>query len=217
MQEAESSWTSFCKEAGSWLYPSKCALCGLLRHSSPCEVCVSQMEIPDVDLLSENESPLTYRACVFSYSGRAAQAVRKLKYSRSTSLVPFMAGRIADRVKDLADCEDIVIPVPIHSSRRSLRGFNQADLCASGSLGHPVCSGLLQRTRATRPQAGLTLKERDENLRGAFRASAKVAGFRVILIDDVVTTGHTARECARVLRAAGAVSVGVVAFCGNLE
>lgn len=118
---------------------------------------------------------------------------------------------------ELGSPEDVIVPVPIHPSRRAIRGFNQAELCASRVKGLLVQPSYLKRIRATRPQAGLSLREREENLNRAFRASPEVRGRSVILVDDVVTSGHTGRACARSLKEAGAVSVGIVAFCGNLD
>jgi ComF family protein len=215
MRRAASLWTSFCREGLSWIYPSKCALCGLIAEGSPCDVCASQMELATPQFISEStESPLAFRACVFAYQGRAAQSVRKLKYSRSTSLSHFMAAQVAIRVRQVAEENCLIVPVPLHRSRLAVRGFNQAELCSAQLSGFD--SSALRRIRATRPQAGLTLRERERNLEGAFWSSPSVAGRPIVLTDDVVTSGHTARECARALREAGAVSVGIVAFCGNL-
>ncbi len=217
MSAAGGFWISFCRGALDWLYPCKCPLCGRLSESSPCPDCSSSMTPAEPDLILEHEGPLGFRACAYAFETRAAQAVRRLKYSRSTSLAPFMASAVAKRLTDLARQEDLIVPVPMNWARRSWRGFNQSDLLARGSHGLEVSTEALRRVRNTRPQVGLTLKERQENLKGAFRASPAVKSSSVILIDDVVTSGQTARECARVLLEAGAMSVGIVAFAGNLE
>ncbi len=217
MREAENYWTSFCKALANCLYPGKCALCGLLSDDCPCPVCVSQMSKAAPDFLDEFGGALAFRACAFAYEGRARQAVTRLKYARSTGLAKYMSGVVANRLQEVGAVGDVIVPVPIHRSRRAWRGFNQAELLAAGGHGLTIRTDLLRRVRSTRPQAGLTLKERQENLRGAFKASPKVAGLAVLLVDDVVTSGHTARECARALRVAGATQVGIVAFAGNLE
>src|SRR5207237_6401269 len=93
------------------------------------------------------------------------------------------------------------------------RGFNQAALLAerlARVLGVPLRQRWLARTRATVPQTALSATERRVNVRGAFVASTSAAGADVVLVDDVLTTGATAAECARALRAAGARSVGVL-------
>lgn len=111
---------------------------------------------------------------------------------------------------------DAVVAVPLHDTRLLERGFNQAVLLAG-----PLCrnSGLplvspLRRAEATARQSLLGARERSRNLRGSFQlapgAGSVVDGRQLLLVDDVVTTGHTVRECARVLRAAGAARVDVV-------
>ncbi|HEX8281112.1 MAG TPA: ComF family protein, partial [Chthoniobacterales bacterium] len=106
---------------------------------------------------------------------------------------------------------DLVVPVPLHPARKRERGFNQAELlaellCARGGL---TLTSALERIRYTTTQTAFDRAERMENLRDAFRLrrNANVRGFRVLLIDDVLTTGSTLSECARVLKQAGAYSV----------
>jgi ComF family protein len=108
-----------------------------------------------------------------------------------------------------------IVPVPLYRVRERERGFNQAELLARGiaeAFPNAQAAGLLERIRPTRVQSRLTsAAERLRNVRGAFAASEETRGHRVLLIDDVVTTGGTVTECARVLRKAGAESVDVFA------
>jgi len=214
---AASSWTNFCKAVLDWIYPIKCPLCGLLSQQAPCLACAAEMEPAAPDFLEDDSPHLDFRACVYSYAGRSAQAVRELKYGRSTALADFMAGKVAERAAVIGAPGDLVVPVPMHGSRVCFRGFNQAILLMSAIRDLEISPRALRRVKATRPQAGLTLKQRNHNLQGAFKADPTVAGRTVLLIDDVVTSGHTARECARSLREAGAISVGILAFAGNLD
>jgi ComF family protein len=115
----------------------------------------------------------------------------------------------------------LVIPVPMHDSKQRKRGFNHAGLLARAAIRetrrrHPemklqLKTNLLKRERVTVSQAGLSTHQRRQNLRGAFFVPhpARVAGQHVLLIDDIYTTGATARACSRVLRSAGAASVRV--------
>ena len=112
---------------------------------------------------------------------------------------------------------DALIPVPLHPVRQRERTFNQAAALAQAvgrTLGLPVLEGLLIRARATALQASLHAQARRRNVAGAFalRPSARLRGRRVVLVDDVLTTGATIRACARVLAAAGARRVGVLTF-----
>jgi ComF family protein len=106
---------------------------------------------------------------------------------------------------------DIIVPVPLHPARLRERGFNQASLLAEllGARISIPSKPLLQRIRYTTTQTALDRAERMENLHNAFRLrkNADVRGLHVLLIDDVLTTGSTLSECARVLKRAGAISV----------
>ena len=193
------------------VYPTRCALCGALGPV-PCAACESQFEKHDVGVQYFDDGPLAYRGSVFLYRGVAAEAVQALKYRRATSLARWMSRQIADFV-DAHDLEyDVVVPVPIHWSRRAQRGFNQAEMLAE-SLGGRF--ELLARTKRTKPQVGLTREARLTNLAGAFEASRAVRGHYVLLIDDVLTSGGTATECARCLLGAGASAVGILTFAGE--
>jgi len=108
----------------------------------------------------------------------------------------------------------LLVPVPLHSCRRRSRGFNQAELIARAALKRlphelEFAPGMLVRGRETISQVGLSREERIENMRGAFRVSdrSRVKGRNVIVVDDVMTTGTTLSECARVLKQAGAEKV----------
>ena len=114
----------------------------------------------------------------------------------------------------------VAMPVPLHPDRLRERGFNQSELLFReplAALEIPLQSALV-RCRATTPQFGLTAAERSRNLQGAFALAddGEIAGKKVIIVDDIMTTGTTLLECARVLKSAGAVSVmGIVAASGR--
>lgn len=214
MSAVRTYWSSFSKELLDWIYPSQCALCGLSGQPAICESCRSDM-IPMAAGADPPASPgLSFRISAYEYSGRAAQAVRRLKYGRATALAPFMAEELMRLAVEHGLTDWAAVPVPIHWSRRCQRGFNQAELIAERMP--LVLKGALVRARATRPQVGLSGSDRASNIAGAFRASAAVAGRRLMLIDDVVTSGNTARECALALLDAGAAEVGVLSFAGEL-
>lgn len=118
---------------------------------------------------------------------------------------------VVDVVCSAAADMNLVIPVPLGEDRLRFRGYNQVDLFAgplAELLGLRYLPGALRRDRETRSQVGLTGDQRRVNLADAFRASAElVAGRRVLLVDDVFTTGSTGNACARALKEAGAAHV----------
>ncbi len=159
-----------------------------------------------------------------TYEDRMRDAIQALKYG---SLLPAAGGlgrMLAQAIAQLAGqapAEMLVVPIPLHRAKYSGRGFNQARLLAAKALktlrkSHPdwrltLAPATLLRQRATSSQAGLTPRQRRLNLRGAFRVADPhgIAGKDVLVIDDILTTGATARAAAKTLLAAGARSVWV--------
>lgn len=112
---------------------------------------------------------------------------------------------------------EMLVPVPLHPLREITRGFNQSyelALYLSSAYGIPVCAPLLKKVRITLDQKNLSIEKRTRNLRRSFKAAPEAAGRRIILVDDVVTTGSTLSACAQALKKAGAVKVyAVTAAC----
>lgn len=148
------------------------------------------------------------------YAGPLGRAVRALKYRGATRLAGWLGERLAREVADAGWRPSVVCAVPLHPSRRRRRGYDQAWLLASSTAAalDVPCRPLLERRRATPSQAWLSRAARLRNVAGAFRSDS-VPGARVLLVDDVLTTGATAAACREALLAAGAsqVHVAVVA------
>lgn len=221
-----------------FLFPPVCPLCGAagvaaggdsfcrgcLAGFSPlvspcCPICALPFEGPAGSdhhcggCLSE-PPPFTGVTALGIYQGALAEAVRELKYRErfhlgrplGRLLAALLAGRHGERPFGL------LVPVPLHGERLKERTYNQAQLLAEAIGRHlavPVASELLRRTRSTPPQQGLSASERLRNLKGAFALRKGLDGERVVLVDDVLTTGATARECSRVLLKGGAAEVEV--------
>lgn len=197
------------------VYPPKCGICGLLSDLPICQVCEADFQKSDLTLADpERKGSLDAVARLYRYEGRAEQAVRRLKYGRATILATPMAAQLAAFAETLRfDETNLFVPVPIHWSRRYLRGFNQSELLSEALPN--VDRHVLLRRRATRQQVGLSPEERRHNLDGAFECRKKLDGASVVLVDDVITTGYTVEECARVLKNAGALNVVAIAFAGG--
>ncbi len=209
--------TSFSNALLDLLLPPSCALCGALGAPSPCPKCEGSLDRLDADL--SGLAPHISRAfAVYPFRGLPGEAVRALKFARRTDLADWMAREIAAALVRSGLSPDVVVPVPIHWRRRAARGFNQSELLCE-RLPLPRAALALRRLRHTRAQSRLDPTARARNLQGAFvvppESRAAVAGRSVLLVDDVVTSGHTARECANALRAAGAADVLLLAFAAG--
>ena len=148
----------------------------------------------------------------FEYRFPVDRLVQRFKFAGDLAVGRWLALQLAMRARRQPR-PDLLVPVPLTRTRLRTRGFNQSVEIAravSRALRIPAAMRLLERTRDAPPQAGLTRRARRANLRGAFRCrGGALAGRRVALIDDVVTTGATADAAARALRRAGAVRVDI--------
>lgn len=138
------------------------------------------------------------------YQGSIRDAVHRLKYRNQLALATPLGDMVSASLagQDKGFIPDKVIAVPLHIKRLRRRGYNQAVEIArpvAKNLHIPLDVKMLQRTRCTPPQQGLTAKDRRKNLRNAFTLTAAPAAEKVLLIDDVMTTGETLRECSRTL------------------
>lgn len=145
--------------------------------------------------------------------------VHALKYGDRLDLAPMMGRWLGQAGRELLAGADALVPVPLHWRRRWARRFNQSAVLAaavSAASGVPVAAKALKRVKPTAQQVGLSRSERAANVQGAFRVpaegKAEVVGRRLVVVDDVLTSGATAEGCARALLRAGASNVDVLVF-----
>lgn len=155
--------------------------------------------------------PPAFSRCraVYRYAFPADVLVQRLKFGGELALAGFLADRLAEEIGD-TPLPDLLLPMPLHPRRLGERGFNQAveiGRALSRRLGVPLAIAGCRRGRDTPAQAGLDLKARRRNLRGAFACEPVLAGRRVALLDDVMTSGASLDELARAVRQAGAAEV----------
>jgi len=202
-----------CLESILPIRSAQCVLCGerlapaqLLIGNGQCQACCEYP--PNFD-----------RAVSYGeYEAGLRQLIHLLKYERVLPAAKPLGMLLAHSVDDLRLCaakaHPVLVPVPLHSSKRRERRFNQAELIARAALkslprGFELAAHVLVRKRETRSQVGLDREARIQNMHGAFRVTApeRIAGRTLIVVDDVMTTGTTVSECARVLKGAGAAKV----------
>ncbi|MCX7872699.1 MAG: ComF family protein [Verrucomicrobiae bacterium] len=152
------------------------------------------------------------------YNGTILKALCAYKYNRAMWFEPFLASMLIEKAKEEIDAEnwDCIVPVPLHFARKNERGFNQAErlsLRLSQALNIPMNVSILKRVKYTETQTALERRKRGENVKNAFtlkKKSLNINNLRVILVDDVMTTGATVNECAKTLRKGGASAVFVL-------
>lgn len=211
---------AFCRSCQKWLGPGQgkffcptcwdkippienyCSCCGLLVFTQTDSVLCANCR-------TKKPSFRQARA-VGVYEGILRQAIHIFKYEGKTSLGRQLAQLMVDYFPDYWQSweYDFILPVPIHPHRLREREFNQSFVLAhhlGKNFGTPIMSGNLQRAKFNQPQAGLKQKERLANIKGCFALENPelIQGKKLLLVDDVYTTGATVRECARVLSSAG--------------
>lgn len=227
--QVDSHWWS---AALNLLLPPRCVLCGqasgpicicepckadLPRQGSHCLRCALPLGSPRDTICGtciQNPPPFFRTVCPLQYEFPANRLVQSFKFKRQLAAGRVLSHLICESVSEQDfDIPDMIIPVPLHKLRLFTRGFNQAYELAAYTgriLNIPLGAGVLRRQRNTKAQSGLSRKQRRKNMRGAFywhdggRPARHIA-----LIDDVMTTGTTVTECARVLKRAGAKRVDI--------
>lgn len=196
----------------SFITPPYCARLGIPFPFDPGPGVLSMEAIADPPAYHRARAAVRYDEI-----GRAL--VHALKFADRLDLAPTMGRWMANAGRELLAEADALVPVPQHWRRHWARRFNQSALLAeviATSSGVPVAHTALKRVKATPQQVGLTRSGRAENVQGAFRVPpqrrAEVAGRRLVLVDDVLTSGATVDACSRALLRAGAANVDVLVF-----
>ncbi len=193
-------WCARCQASVAWLRPPLCPKCGYpQQHEQVCGACRrAQPKLDGIRSAALFEGPLR-------------QAIHELKYSGQKELAGCLGSLLESFWVATPLPVDVIVPVPLHAARLRERGYNQAALLAgrlSKATGIPLVEDCLVRTRVTTSQMTLKAAERRINVKDAFGCSDKsLAGQRVVVVDDVCTTGATLEACGEALFQAGVVSV----------
>ena len=195
-----------------------CRAClDLLPEQGPtCDRCASPLPAGQQCGACVTRSPPFSRARVpFLYAYPLDALIKAAKFSNRLDYLNHLGRIMADRLRDAAPPPECLVPVPLHWRRLIARGYNQALELArplARELGVPLCADVCRRSRYTEPQTGLSARDRARNVRSAFRVARALPYRHIALVDDVLTTGSTARELARVLWSAGATTIEVWAL-----
>jgi len=209
-----------------WIYPPRCAGCGRVGEHF-CEECKEKVAIigahvcticgvpqPQVQVCLNCQESMPYYKTLRSWAidkGELRIAIHQLKYQRNVALGISLANPIIAQLHELNWPIDIVVPVPLGLARLAERGYNQASLLARPVALHyqlPYQTHVLRRLRETQSQVGLSFTARKDNVMGAFEANrSQVRGKRVLIVDDVTTSGSTMNACAMALCEADAEEV----------
>ncbi len=199
----------------NFLFPPACSVCGKIDKNWLCAKCQKRVERLEKSCVVEIENrkyeKLWY---LFQYESLVRKLILRYKFSNKAYLNHFFANRIVENERN---CEilkeyDMIIPVPMHKKKMQKRGYNQTELVANElekSLGIPMRKDILSKVVNTTTQSKLGGKARQTNIQHAFfiKNDYEVEDKKIILLDDIYTTGATSEECSRVLKEAGAKEI----------
>ena len=190
----------------------------------------AQPEETRCGLCARLDPPYEKATAYGSYEGGLRELIHLLKYEQVRPAANVLGRMLGEAIDDLrpsfGEPLPLLMPVPLHTRKARLRGFNQSELIARAAAKImaeedrlAIASGVLERKRETQSQIGLSRHQRRENMRGAFAVvnAQVISGRDILLIDDVFTTGTTVSECARILRRAGASKVYVATVARTLK
>lgn len=212
-----------------WLFPRRCLLCGnraamgelcapcdreLPRLARACPVCAAPYTgIGPCGACQKNIPPFSATYALFHYRHPVDRMITRLKFGRRLELAHFLGKMAArDLVRKIAVPPDLLVPVPLHRARLRERGFSQALEIArpiARAMNLPIETRAVRRARETLPQARLSRESRVSNVRDAFTVSGGLAGRRVAIVDDVMTSGQTVTALAKSLRNEGCADIQV--------
>ena len=208
------------------IYPRKCAFCGKkINERYTCRKCSNIIEYyhEKVDISASEDKKCDVIVSAISYDGFVKEKILQYKFRNAKYLAPAFAEILVPKIDKYSPDFDFIVSVPISRKRLRERGYNQSDLIArylSKFANIQYKADLLVKTKNNLRQSELDLNERKENVKDAYSIKnvEVIKKKKIILIDDIYTTGATLNECAKILKNAGADEViGVTVMYGDLE
>lgn len=203
----------------NFIYPRKCGICERICDDFICPNCKNNIEKLQFNKLKKFLiKPLDEHFYIFKYEGIIRKKIIDYKFNDKAFLSDFFTQIILKNKKVYCFIKkyDIIIPVPLHKKRRNKRGYNQTELIARKIVQNidylEYLSNCLVKTKNTKPQSKLKENDRKHNLIGAYKVNNdfKIKNKKILLLDDVYTTGSTANECSKALKEVGAKKVGIL-------
>lgn len=200
------------------IYPNVCGICGEICKDSLCKKCAIEIKKYEINLINKNKKMYFNESMhIFKYNEIIRQRLIEYKFQDKSYMYKTFAKIILKNKKVCGFLEkyDIIIPVPIHKKRRLKRGYNQTELIAKEickDISLELKTDVLIKQKNIIAQSELNKNERKQNIKNAFEIKSinEIIDKKILLFDDIYTTGSTVNECSRILRKAGAKQVGVL-------
>lgn len=195
------------------LYPKQCLICGKLEQDTICSKCYNTLKI-EAKVEQYKNKTFNKHLYIFKYEGKIRNLIIDYKFNDKPYLNELFAKIILKNEKICRKIKkyDIIIPVPIHKKRKNERGYNQSELIArklAKNLNVELVTDSLIKQKNTLPQSTLSKKQREENVKTVYKIQnrQKIENKKIILLDDIYTTGATAEECSKILKQNGAKEI----------
>lgn len=195
------------------LYPKQCLICGKLEQDTICSKCYNTLKI-EAKVEQYKNKTFNRHLYIFKYEGKIRNLIIDYKFNDKPYLNELFAKIILKNEKICRKIKkyDIIIPVPIHKKRKNERGYNQSELIAkklAKNLNVELVTDSLIKQKNTLPQSTLSKKQREENVKTVYKIQnkQKIENKKIILLDDIYTTGATAEECSKILKQNGAKEI----------
>jgi len=207
-----------CKKIENILFPTCCLICGKLTKEILCNKCkkeIYEKAIFKIEINNDKEKYFDKHIYIFKYKDKVRNLILDYKFNEKSYLYKIFSKIIIknEKICGILKKYDIIIPVPIHKKRKSERGYNQSELIA-GKISSKIPNlklenKIVEKIKNTLPQSSLTKKQRKENVQNVYKIlnKEKIRNKKIILFDDVYTTGSTANEISKLLKQNGAKKV----------
>lgn len=199
------------------IYPTTCGICGKICREAICKKCELKLKEFEINLIKSNNKYYTERMHLYRYDGIIRNRIIDYKFNNKPYLYKTFAKIIIKNKKICGFLKnyDIIIPVPIHKKRRLIRGYNQTELIAKEIANKENLKfekNVLIKQKNIITQSSLSKASRKENIKNAFaiKNAEKIINKKIIIFDDIYTTGNTVLECSKMLKNAGANQIAVL-------